>query len=82
MATRERGAIGKQTFQRVQELIADGTPKQTAFARVAEESGRSKQTVQTAFYRIARTMPAKPAMPIGALVLSFDVVAKTPPMAT
>jgi hypothetical protein len=57
MATRERGAIGKQTFQRVQELVSDGTPKQTAFARVAEETGRSKQTVQTAFYRVARTMP-------------------------
>jgi uncharacterized protein YoaH (UPF0181 family) len=57
MAATERGAVGRQTFERVRELVDQGMAKQTAFQQVADESGRSKQTVQTAYYRLARTMP-------------------------
>ncbi len=57
MAATERGAIGRQTFERVRALVDEGMAKQTAFQQVADETDRSKQTVQTAYYRLARTMP-------------------------
>jgi hypothetical protein len=53
----ERGAVGKATFDRVQELVAGGMTRSAAFAHVAEESGRSAATVATSFYRVARQQP-------------------------
>ena len=53
----ERGTIGKATFDRVQELVGAGASKSEAFAKVADESGRTAATVATAFYRVARSLP-------------------------
>jgi hypothetical protein len=53
----ERGTIGKATFDRVQELVGAGASKSDAFAKVADESGRTAATVATAFYRVARSLP-------------------------
>ena len=53
-----RGTIGRQTYDRVRELLADGTlTTRAAFERVSEETGRSVGTVQTAYYRVARSLP-------------------------
>jgi hypothetical protein len=52
-----RGEVGKQTFERVQQLIAEGKKPTEAFAVVAEETGRAAATVATAYYRTARQMP-------------------------
>ncbi len=53
-----RGTIGRQTYERVRELLADGTlTTRAAFERVSEETGRSVGTVQTAYYRMARRCP-------------------------
>ena len=53
-----RGTIGRQTYERVRELLADGTlTTRAAFERVSEETGRSVGTVQTAYYRVARSLP-------------------------
>jgi hypothetical protein len=54
----ERGNIGRQTYERVRELLDGGDlTTRAAFERVAEETGRSVGTVQTAYYRVARSMP-------------------------
>jgi len=52
-----RGEIGKQTYEKVQSLIASGKKPTEAFAAVAEQTGRSPATVATAYYRTARSMP-------------------------
>jgi hypothetical protein len=53
-----RGNIGRQTYERVRELLDSGDlTTRAAFERVAEETGRSVGTVQTAYYRVARSMP-------------------------
>jgi hypothetical protein len=51
--------IGQQTYARVRELLGSGECATTraAFERVAEETGRSVGTVQTAYYRVARSLP-------------------------
>jgi hypothetical protein len=53
----ERGAVGRATFDRVQQLVNNGMTRSAAFAAVAEESGRSAATVATSFYRVARQRP-------------------------
>lgn len=53
----ERGTIGKETFDQVTALVAEGMTRSAAFARVGEETGRSTATVATTFYRVARAMP-------------------------
>jgi hypothetical protein len=52
-----RGDIGRQTYQRVRDLLDDGVSRSVAFAQVGEETGRKPGTVATAFYRIAREQP-------------------------
>jgi hypothetical protein len=53
-----RGTIGRQTYERVRELLADGTlTTRAAFEQVSQETGRSVGTVQTAYYRVARSLP-------------------------
>jgi hypothetical protein len=52
-----RGEIGKQTYEKVQSLIAEGKKPTEAFAAVADQTGRSPATVATAYYRTARSMP-------------------------
>ena len=54
-----RGNISRQTYDRVRELLSGGSDMTTraAFEVVAEETGRSVGTVQTAYYRVARQMP-------------------------
>ena len=54
-----RGAVGKETYERVRALL-EGPERITtrqAFERVAQESGRSVSTVQTTYYRAARRDP-------------------------
>jgi hypothetical protein len=53
----KRGEIGKQTYEKVQSLIASGKKPTEAFAAVADQTGRSPATVATAYYRTARSMP-------------------------
>jgi hypothetical protein len=52
-----RGAIGRSSYEAVRKHIEQGKRATEAFALVAEASGRSKATVQTAYYRIARSLP-------------------------
>ena len=53
-----RGTIGRQTYERVRELLAGGNlTTRAAFEQVSEETGRSVGTVQTAYYRVARSLP-------------------------
>ena len=52
-----RARIGRQTFERVHNLVRDGKRPTEAFAIVAENTGRSAATVATAYYRVARTIP-------------------------
>jgi hypothetical protein len=49
-----RGDIGRQTYEDVRALIDKGMNKTEAFAKVAEETGRSAATVTTTYYRIAK----------------------------
>jgi hypothetical protein len=53
----KRGEVGKQTYEMVQRLIAQGSKATEAFAEVANQTGRSAATVATAYYRTARAMP-------------------------
>jgi hypothetical protein len=48
------GSIGKATFERVEQLAAEGKNKTDAFAQVAKETGRNAGTVSANYYRIAR----------------------------
>lgn len=52
-----RGSIGEQTYQDVRALVDDGRTTSAAIREVAESSGRSAGTVQTAYYRVARSKP-------------------------
>ena len=52
-----RGSVGKATFDRVTQLVAEGKTKQEAFQTVGSETGRTAATVATAFYRVARQQP-------------------------
>ncbi len=52
-----RGSIGEQTYQDVRALVDQGRTTSAAIKEVAESSGRSAGTVQTAYYRVARSKP-------------------------
>jgi hypothetical protein len=53
----ERGSIGKASYEAVRKHIDAGKKATEAFRLVAQESGRSTATVQTAYYRVARSLP-------------------------
>jgi phage shock protein A len=48
------GSIGKATFERVEQLTAEGGNKSDAFAQIAKETGKNVGTVSAAYYRVAR----------------------------
>jgi hypothetical protein len=58
-ASAERGGVQRDTYERVKAALAanPGLTTRDAFARVAEETGRSVGTIQTSYYRIAREDP-------------------------
>lgn len=58
-ASVERGGVQRDTYERVKAALAasPGLTTRDAFARVAEETGRSVGTIQTSYYRIAREDP-------------------------
>jgi hypothetical protein len=56
-ATGPRGSIGKASYEAVRKHIDAGKKATEAFHLVAEETGRSTATVQTAYYRVARSLP-------------------------
>jgi hypothetical protein len=56
-ATSPRGSIGKASYEAVRKHIDEGKKATEAFRLVAEETGRSTATVQTAYYRVARSLP-------------------------
>ena len=58
-ASAERGGVQRDTYERVKAALAANPSLTTrdAFARVAEETGRSVGTIQTSYYRIAREDP-------------------------
>jgi hypothetical protein len=56
-ATGVRGSIGKASYEAVRKHIDAGKKATEAFRLVAQETGRSTATVQTAYYRVARSLP-------------------------
>jgi hypothetical protein len=52
-----RGSIGKASYEAVRKHIQAGKKATEAFRLVAQETGRSTATVQTAYYRVARSLP-------------------------
>jgi hypothetical protein len=52
-----RGSIGKASYEAVRKHIDAGKKATEAFRLVAQETGRSTATVQTAYYRVARSLP-------------------------
>jgi hypothetical protein len=56
-ATGTRGSIGKASYEAVRKHIDAGKKATEAFRLVAQETGRSTATVQTAYYRVARSLP-------------------------
>jgi hypothetical protein len=56
-ASGARGSIGKASYQAVRKHIDAGKKATEAFKLVAQETGRSTATVQTAYYRVARSLP-------------------------
>lgn len=52
-----RGSIGKASYEAVRKHIDEGKKATEAFKLVAQETGRSTATVQTAYYRVARSLP-------------------------
>jgi hypothetical protein len=53
-ASGARGSIGKASYEAVRKHIDAGKKATEAFKLVAQETGRSTATVQTAYYRVAR----------------------------
>src|SRR4051794_17159943 len=56
-ASATRGSIGKASYEAVRKHIDAGKKATEAFRLVAQETGRSTATVQTAYYRVARSLP-------------------------
>lgn len=56
-ASGARGSIGKASYDAVRKHIDAGKKATEAFKLVAQETGRSTATVQTAYYRVARSLP-------------------------
>jgi hypothetical protein len=52
-----RGSVGKASYEAVRKHIDAGKKATEAFKLVAQETGRSTATVQTAYYRVARSLP-------------------------
>jgi hypothetical protein len=56
-ASGARGSIGKASYEAVRKHIDAGKKATVAFKLVAQETGRSTATVQTGYYRVARSLP-------------------------
>jgi hypothetical protein len=56
-ASGARGSVGKASYEAVRKHIDAGKKATEAFRLVAQETGRSTATVQTAYYRVARSLP-------------------------
>ena len=56
-ASGTRGSIGRASYEAVRKHIDEGKKATEAFRLVAQETGRSTATVQTAYYRVARSLP-------------------------
>jgi len=56
-ASAVRGSVGKASYEAVRKHIDEGKKATEAFKLVAQETGRSTATVQTAYYRVARSLP-------------------------
>jgi hypothetical protein len=56
-ASAVRGSVGKASYEAVRKHIDAGKKATEAFKLVAQETGRSTATVQTAYYRVARSLP-------------------------
>src|SRR5258708_7203274 len=56
-ASGARGSIGKASYEAVRKHIDAGKKATEAFNLVARETGRSPAPVQTAYYRVARSLP-------------------------
>jgi hypothetical protein len=56
-ASGARGSVGKASYEAVRKHIDAGKKATEAFKLVAQETGRSTATVQTAYYRVARSLP-------------------------
>jgi hypothetical protein len=56
-ASAARGSVGKASYEAVRKHIDAGKKATEAFKLVAQETGRSTATVQTAYYRVARSLP-------------------------
>ena len=56
-ASNARGGIGRASYEAVRKHIDDGKKATEAFKLVATQTDRSTATVQTAYYRIARSLP-------------------------
>jgi hypothetical protein len=52
------GSIGRNTFERVEELLKQGKNKTEAFKVVAADTGKTVGTVSANYYRVARTSGA------------------------
>ena len=50
----KHGSIGKQIFEQVEQLTANGMKKLPAFKQISESTGRAVGTVAANYYRIAR----------------------------
>ena len=86
-ATATRGSIGKASYEAVRKHIDAGKKATEAFRLVAQETGRSTATVQTAYYRVARSLPGgggvqlRPRKKTGAKRASAKVAAAGKPAA-
>ncbi len=56
-ASGARGGVGRASYEAVRRHIDEGKKATEAFKLVAEQTGRSAATVQTAYYRVARSLP-------------------------
>src|SRR6478672_2545927 len=83
-ASGARGSIGKASYEAVRKHIDAGKKATEAFKLVAQETGRSTATVQTAYYRVARSLPGgggvqlRPRKKTGAKRASAKVAAGKP----
>ena len=55
----ERGGIGNQIFDEVEQLVAGGMNKSQAFSDISARTGRESGTVAANYYRVARQRGAE-----------------------
>ncbi len=55
----ERGSIGNQIFDEVEQMVAGGMNKSQAFKEISERTGRESGTVAANYYRVARQRGAE-----------------------